>query len=396
MSPPGSCVFEARVAVVERHATVESLAQLNFGSSEAKASRLGRDLKAASIPLHDIIVADHAFVSEATDAFQVVGSLSPSFRGVARSAGEAAIVVGEEAAQDAVGGIQIVGLSQAEFAGETILKHAPEAFDAALGLGALSGDESDAELIQSAAELRGLLFAGEFFLNGPMAVVAHEDAAAIAIESEGDTEAAKQAMEQVEIACGGFREEKLSGEDFAGGVILHAEGGESGATALEPVVGRAIELDQFAFAGRAETALTMSGWAALARGAETFTAEQAAQGFAAEREALLLDQLFAEVMIVEAGIAGTRQGQNAGADARRQTAMAGTAAAGVCQSRCAALPVAGFEAFDVSRCDVEQLRGSGTRQVSPHTLGDDFHSLQFLLTQRECLRPHRVTFSRCC
>src|SRR5271163_286812 len=87
------------------------------------------------------------------------------------SAREATVVVGEGAAQDAIGGLQIAGVRQTKSAGEPILEHAPEAFDAAFGLRALSGYESDAELIESAAELSGLAFSGELFFHRPVIVV---------------------------------------------------------------------------------------------------------------------------------------------------------------------------------------------------------------------------------
>ena len=119
---------------------------------------------------------------------------------------------------------------------ETILEDAPEAFDAALGLRAVSGDEGDAELLEGAAELSGLAFAGELFFDRPVVVVADEDTAAITVEGERDAVAAEQAPEQAEIAYGGFRGEELSGKDFAGGVVLHAESGERGAATFEPVV----------------------------------------------------------------------------------------------------------------------------------------------------------------
>ena len=83
---------------------------------------------------------------EAADAVEIFGSGPPSFFGFARCATEAAVVVGQEAAQDLVGGVQIVGTGQAQLAGETILKGAPETFDASLGLGTLGGDVGDAEL----------------------------------------------------------------------------------------------------------------------------------------------------------------------------------------------------------------------------------------------------------
>jgi hypothetical protein len=94
----------------------------------------------------------------------------------------------------------------------------------------------DAELSEGAAELGGLTLAGELFFEGPVGIVADEDSAAIAVESQGDAAAAEQAVEQVEIAGGSFGGEELSGEDFAGGVVLQAESGEEGAAAFEPIV----------------------------------------------------------------------------------------------------------------------------------------------------------------
>ena len=61
-------------------------------------------------------------------------------------------------------------------------------------------------------------------------VVAHKDAAVIAVESEWNAVAAQQLTQQREIAEGSFGRKEL--------------GGEAGAAALEPVVRRAVELDQ--------------------------------------------------------------------------------------------------------------------------------------------------------
>ena len=144
---------------------------------------------------------------------------------------------------------------EAEFAAPAILEHAPEAFDAAFGLRRLRGDEGDAEFAEGAAELRGLALAGKFFMERPVGIIAHEDAAAIAVEGRGHAEAVQQALEHVEIAFGRFREKELSGEDFAGGIVLHAEKGEARTAACEPVVRAAVELHEFAFASHAQAAL---------------------------------------------------------------------------------------------------------------------------------------------
>jgi len=141
-------------------------------------------------------------------------------------------------------------------------------------------------------------------------IVAHEDAAAVAVEGRGHAEAAQQALQQVKITFGGFREEELGGQDFAGGIVLHAEQGEAGTAGCEPVVWAAVELHEFAFASHTQTALAMSGRTALARGAEAFLAQEAAQGFATERKAFDLVELFAKVVVVEPSIFGAIQAQD--------------------------------------------------------------------------------------
>src|SRR5487761_2374696 len=150
------CESEFGICVIDRDFSFERFVELHFCSGEAEALRLGRDLEAASAPLHDVVVADRALVMKAADVVEVLGSRTPGFFGFASRATEAAVVVGQESAQDLVGGAQIVGAGQTQLAGEAILKGAPEAFDAALGLGTLCSDVGDAELIQGAAELSRL------------------------------------------------------------------------------------------------------------------------------------------------------------------------------------------------------------------------------------------------
>ncbi len=156
---------EFGITVVDRDFSFERFIELNFGPGEAEALRLGRDLKAAAVPLHDVVVADRALVMKAADAIQVLRSGTPGLCGLAGRPAEAPIVVGEESAEDFVGRLEIGCTGEAEFARETILKDAPEAFDAALGLGTVGRDVGDAELLKGAAELRGLLAARELFFE---------------------------------------------------------------------------------------------------------------------------------------------------------------------------------------------------------------------------------------
>src|SRR6266404_4327383 len=106
-------VLQANVAVVERNAPVESLAEMDFGSGKAEALALLRDLKALALPLDDVVVTDHARVNEAADAVQIFRRGTPRGLHGAGSAGEAAVVVGHEKAQHSVGGVQIASLSEA-------------------------------------------------------------------------------------------------------------------------------------------------------------------------------------------------------------------------------------------------------------------------------------------
>ncbi len=175
-------MFQAGVAVVEGDPAIKSLIDLHFGTGETEAVGLLGDLEAAAFPLHDVVVADSALVHEAADAVEAVRRGSPGGFHLAGLFGETAVVVDDEATQHGVGGVEVVSSSQAEFAAQAILQHAPEAFDAAFGLWAVGGDEGDAELIQGAAELGGLAFSGELFFHRPDVIVADEDAAVIAVE----------------------------------------------------------------------------------------------------------------------------------------------------------------------------------------------------------------------
>jgi hypothetical protein len=62
-----------------------------------------------------------------------------------------------------------------KFADQAVLKGAPGALDAALGLRRISGDLLDAEFFQSLSELSGRLFSGELFGQGPVSIVALKD-----------------------------------------------------------------------------------------------------------------------------------------------------------------------------------------------------------------------------
>jgi hypothetical protein len=200
-----------------------------------------------------------------------------------------------------------VGPGQTQFAGEAILKRAPKTFDASFGLRTPGRDVRDAKLLERAAELGGLAATGELFFHRPVIVIANEDAMAISVEAERDAKAAEQALEQAKIAAGVFGGKEFGDQNFARGIVQKAEQGKLWAAILEPAMQAGVEQNHFAFAGAGQAALAMSGSATFARRADPGRAQQTAKGFAPEREALLLHQFFAQVMVVEASIGGAGQ-----------------------------------------------------------------------------------------
>src|SRR5260370_5707695 len=97
-----------------------------FGSGDAETACLLGYLEAAALPLHDIVVADDAFVHEAADAVEIFRSGAPCRLAIARRPGEAAVVVGGEFAQHGGGGVEGFGPGGPQVAWEAILPHTPE------------------------------------------------------------------------------------------------------------------------------------------------------------------------------------------------------------------------------------------------------------------------------
>ena len=81
------------------------------------------------------------------------------------------------------------------------------------------------------------MFSDELFGQGPVGIVALEDAVAVAIEAERDAVSGDHGAQSAEIAESIFGFElEVSGQDLTGGVILEADESELGAAALKPVM----------------------------------------------------------------------------------------------------------------------------------------------------------------
>ena len=121
-----------------------------------------------------------------------------------------------------------------------------------------------------------------------MGIVALEDAVAVAVEAERDAMGGDQGVQGAEIAEGIFGFElEVSGQDLAGGVVLKADEGELGAAAFEPVMAAGIGERHHAEAWTGRPAGAVLARPALLRRRQFGGAQEAAHGFAADREVLL-------------------------------------------------------------------------------------------------------------
>ena len=104
-------------------------------------------------------------------------------------------------------------------------------------MGRVGGDLLDAQFVESTPQLSRSLFSGELFGEGPVRIVALEDAMAVAVEAERNAVGGDQGAESAEIAQGIFGFElEVSSEDLRGGVVLKTDESEFGAAAFEPIM----------------------------------------------------------------------------------------------------------------------------------------------------------------
>src|SRR5258708_14274102 len=97
-------MFQAGVAIVDRDAHIEGLIDLYFGASEAEPACLLGNLEASALPLHDVVVTNHALVHQAADTIEDLRSSTPRGFFFARLPSETAVVVGAEIARGGGGG----------------------------------------------------------------------------------------------------------------------------------------------------------------------------------------------------------------------------------------------------------------------------------------------------
>src|SRR5664280_1022699 len=343
-----------------------------------------------------MVGGDDALIAQAETAGQIEATRQGAkvASGVGGRAGEALLVIGAEAGEHPIGLFQSGGLGQAKFADQPVLAGAPDAFDAALGLGRGGGDLLNAEFLERPSQLGGSLFSGELFGQGPVGIVALEDAVAVVVEAERDAMSGDHGAESAEIAerIFGF-ELEVSGQDLAGGVILKGDERELGAAALEPVMTAGIGERHHAEAWAGWPARAILARPALLRRRQFGGAQDAAHGLAADREVLFAAKFFRQVGIVKALVLAAGQAQD-------QLLLGNGNAPRHAASAIAMLypvegigPIAAFEALHLALTQLQQAGGFAYAQPPARCILNHFHPLALFLTHGH--HPSRVTESRC-
>ena len=120
--------------VRDREGAIESLVDLDLGSSVAAGVGPGQNLQAVGAEGDGIVIGDDAQVLEAKDRVRVErrGPGAIRQRGVGRGVGKPRVVTAQEPGEKGIGARAVTDTGEAEFGQEAILKGAKEAFDAAL------------------------------------------------------------------------------------------------------------------------------------------------------------------------------------------------------------------------------------------------------------------------
>ena len=161
---------EKLVSAKDAQRAVELMGEFDGFSSVAAVAGQGWQGDGVRAQGDGVIGGDDALIAQAEAASEIEAArqgaeVAHRFGG---GTGEALVVVGAEAGEHGVGLLDGGGVSEAKFADQAVLTGAPDALDAALGLGRVGGDLLDAEFVEGASELGGSLFSGELFGEGPV------------------------------------------------------------------------------------------------------------------------------------------------------------------------------------------------------------------------------------
>lgn len=249
-------VGEVSALVEEGEGDVEGLAEGQLGAAQTITLALVLELIFAVLELEGEVFRQGSGVVEAEDEVELLGAAqhgAVGIVGVLGRPGEALIVELDELGQEGVGDLDVADIAQAQFLDQAVLEGLVGSLDAALGLGGVGVDGLDIEGPDGAGELGQLpLMVG---------VVDAEDAVLVGVEGHGPSILAEVWPEGFQVGLGGLCRDEAQGHQATGGIIDEDDQRTPRATRFEPVMGRAIDLDQFPETGAAGSARMDAGLA---------------------------------------------------------------------------------------------------------------------------------------
>jgi len=384
---------EERVLIEDDEAAIEELAQFHATAGVGAAAGPGRDLEPAGAQPHGVVPGHDARVATAQETREVARGRPPPGRGVRGRAREALNEGGQELREKRVGLLKSGERAQAQFADEAVLQGAPEAFDAALGLRRLSGDEPDAEILEHAPEMGRVLLAAQLFGERPVAIVAPEEIEAIAVERHGDPIVPARLPEHGGVAVEIFGRAKPEGERDGGGIVDEPMQGGRRPAVLEPGEGAGVELYELAHRRGPGAPAPVLGRAAGALGRPAERTPNAAHGRPAHRQGVELLQLLGEVDVVEARVGRRHERDDLRAEGGGQPPRRGLAAVAMDQAAQALPTDAGLEALELSHGETQRSGALLVRDLAGQGGLDETGAWYFLPAHRESLHEG-MTFSR--
>lgn len=284
---------------------IEPLVDLDGGPSIGPAPSIGEDLEVMRSEAHGVVVAHAATVLEAAHRGEIetVRDGTKGGGSLRRGASEALIMAGQIGREEGIGTGEIVDPGEAQFADQAILEGAPEALDAALGLGRGGRDPLDAQLGEGPTDLGGIRAAAQLFLERERCLFgAVEDPVMVGVHGDRESVGGDDLLEEHQVAGGILMLAEDCAEHGAGRIIDSVEQDEGGAALLEPGVMAAVELDEQSRSRHTLPAQAVFGGAPPPRAAQAGRAEDAVNGGMGEDEILALGQELGEVAVIHSGV----------------------------------------------------------------------------------------------
>src|SRR5882724_3948676 len=384
---------EERVLIEDDEAAIEELAQFDATAGVGVAAGPRRDLEPAGAQPDGVVPRDDPRVAAAQDALEIARGRPPRGRGRRGRAREALNEGGQELREKRVGLLQGMERAQAQFADEAVLQGAPEAFDTAFGLRRLSGDEPDAEILEHAPEVGGVLLAAQLFLERPVPIIATEEIEAIAVERHGDAVLPACLFQHGGVAVEIFGGPEPEGERGGGGIIDEPVQGGRRPALLEPGEGAGVELSELPHRGSPRAPAPMLGCPAGALGRPPERPPNPAHGGPAYRQGVVLLKLLGEVDVVEARVGCRHERDDLGAEGGWHSARRGLAAAAMHQAPHALSTEAGLEPLELPHAHTQRSGALLVRDLAGQGRFDEPGAWHFLPAHRESLHEGR-TLSR--